>query len=348
MARKPRAKKGNAAIEGILNAVKFCEPASKETGQPNQTHLRLANNWAIAFDGTIAIGQKTDSDITANPHTHTLIKALEKCTDATQITQLGDGRLSIQSGRFRAFVPCLQNDLLGNVTPDAPCAHINPAVFNSLLIVSPIANENAQRIMLASALLRSGSAVATDGVIIMEHWHGVDLPPCIIPKSFISIINKIQKPPIHFGFSTKSATFYFDDQSWIRTQLYSERWPDIDRVLNTQNNQWPMPGGLWEALEKIAPFVNELGQVYFADKMVRTAPINDETGAMCEIEGSLPAGLCLDLERLMMIGDKATSVDWLGGPEKTLAVFYGPNFRAMLSHIKVVTPERENRLINPV
>jgi hypothetical protein len=333
MARKPRAKKGNEAIEGILAALKFCEPASKEVGQVNQTHLRLANNWAIAFDGVVAIGHKIDSDITTNPHTRTLIKALEKCTDATQITQLGDGRLSIQSGKFRAFVPCLTDELLGNVTPDSPCAHINPAVFNSLRIVAPIAKENAERIMLASVLLRSGSAVATDGKIMMESWHGVDLPPCIVPKSFVNIIAKIEKPPIHFGFSPSSATFYFDDGSWIRTQLYTERWPDVDKVLNMQNTQWAIPGGFWEGIAKIADLSDENRHVYFGDKMVRTAPVGDEHGAMCEVDGALPPNLCFNIDHLLMIGDKATSVDFLGGPTQQTGIFYGNNFRAFVSQI---------------
>lgn len=336
MGRKPRAKKAeNAAIAGILDALKFCEPASKEIGSPNQTHLKLANNWAIAFDGTIAIGAKINSDINAFPHTRTLIKALSKCDDATQITQLGNNTLSVKSGRFQTYVPCLAEDLLGPIAPDPACAHVTPAVFNALKIVGPIAQENAPRIMLASVMLRSGSAVATDGKIMMEAWHGIDLPPILVPKLFITIISKIEKPPIYFGFSPNSATFYFDDQSWIRTQLWREGWPDIDKILNTPANQWAIPDGLWEGLNKIADFADDHNRVYFADKSVRTRPATDEAGAICEIAGALPPNVILNIRDLLMIGDKATTADFQAGERREMAIFYGPNFRAMLSHIKV-------------
>lgn len=340
MGRKPKPK-ANTAIDGILNALKFCEPASRDIGQPNQTHLRLGNHWAVAFDGVVAIGHKIDSDIAACPHTSTFITALKKCTDATQITQLGDGRLSIKSGRFQSFVPCLTDDLLGPVAPDPACAHITPAVINALRIVGPIAQENAQRIVLASVLLRSGSAVATDGHIIAEAWHGVDLPPVVVPKAFITVLSKIEKPAIYFGFSERSATFYFDDQSWIRTQLYSEPWLDanqINRVLNMQSNQWPIPAGMAEALEKLDDLEEESNRIYFGAKHLRTNQ-STEAGSICEIDGALQEGLCFDIEYLKMCLPLAKSVDFAAGETREAAVFYGDNWRGVVMQIK--TNERQ-------
>lgn len=334
MARKPRAKKTETAVSGILNAVKFCEPASREVGQPNQTHIRLANHWAVASDGVVSMGCMIDTDLDACPHTHTLIAALSKCTDATQITQLGDNRLSVKSGRFAAMVPCLQSDLLAPAMPDPPCANVTPAVFNSLRIVGPIAQENAQRIMLASVMLRSGSAVATNGRIVIEHWHGVDLPPVLLPKAFITIISKIEKPPIYFGFTAgKSATFYFDDKSWIKSQLYAESWPDVDRVLNTPFNAWPIPGGLKDALDKICD-LTDIDEFFTSPRAVRTH-YSVEQGASCEIEGGLPDGLSLNLENVQLVLSHATIADFQAGEHKDRAVFQGANFRAVLSHNKM-------------
>lgn len=332
---KPRTKKtkDSPAVAGLLPALKFCEPASREVGSPNQTHIRLAGNWAVAFDGVVAMGHKIDSDIVACPHASTLIKALAKCDGATQITQLGDGRLSVQSGKFRTFVNCLTDDLLGPVAPDAPCANITPAVVNALRIVGTIPQENAQQIMLASALLRSGSAVATDGKIIMEAWHGIDLPPVTVPKAFITVLAKIEKPAIYFGFSPNSVTFYFDDGSWIRTQVYSEKWPDVDRILNTQCNAWPIPAGLVEGLAKISNLVSDTARVYFGPKSVRT-DINIEAGASCEIEGSLPDGLCFHIDDLEELLSYSKTVDFQTGTDRMMAVFYGDNFRGMLMGVR--------------
>lgn len=334
---KPRTSKKkaaeNTAIAGLLTALRFCAPASKEVGSPNQTHLRLAGNWAVAFDGVVAMGHRIDSDIVACPHTRTLITALSKCDGATQITQLGSGQLSIQSGRFRAFVPCLDNALLGNVAPDPVCAQINPAVVNALRIVGTIPQENAQRIMLASAMLRSGSAVATDGAYMMEAWHGIDLPSIIIPKTFINVLCAIDKPATQFGFSATSATFYFDDGSWVRSQLYSEQWPDVDRVLNMQCNAWPIPVGLKEALDKIADLAADGGRLYTSAKSVSTSEHN-EAGASCETEGALPAGLCLNIDHMQELIAYGKTIDFQAGPEKNMVCVYGDNFRGMTMHFK--------------
>jgi hypothetical protein len=346
---KPRSKKAkaNTPVSGLLDALRFCAPASKEIGQPNQTHIRLANHWAIAFDGIVAMGHKIDNDIEACPHTHTLITALSKCTEATQITQMGNNRLAIQSGRFRASVPCLRDDLLGPVAPDPPCANINPAVVHALRIVGVIAQENAQRIMLASAMLRSGSAVATDGSRLMEVWHGVDLPTIIIPKAFINVLQTIEKPAVHFGFGPTSATFYFDDGSWIRSQLYSEKWPDIDRVLNTPCNPWPVPEGLKEALATITDLAGEDARVYFGPKTVRTAQ-SPEIGASCELAGNLPDGLIFDIDYLEEQLAYAKTVDWSVGEQRAMACFYGDNYRGMLMQVKIPTEVQEPpRNINP-
>lgn len=320
-------------VESILTALKFCELSSREIGTPNQTHLRLSNHWAVATDGVISTGHKIDADLEACPHTSTLLKALSKCSQQTAITQLGDGRLSIKSGRFQTFIPCLADMVIGpQITPDPPCANINPAVFYALKAVGVIAKENAQRIMLASVMLRSGSAVATDSKILMEIWHGIDLPSLLIPKTFIAVISKIEKIPTYFGFSPTSATFYFDDESWIKTQLYSEQWPDIDSVLNTPANHWEIPIGLSEAVNLIANMAQENRHIYIGPDTVRTHP-DLETGTIYEVQGPLPQ-ICLNIDHLQIALSYANSVDFTAGERNDITVFYGTNFRAMLTNIK--------------
>lgn len=342
MGRKPRVKKDNPATSSLLAALQFIEAASKEIGTPNETHCRLDANWAVIFNGIVGIGHKIDSDIRACPHLKTLITALTKCKDTVQITQLDNNRLSVKSGRFQAYVPCIDIEVLNPIVPDLPIAAIDDRVKVSLATVGVIAKENAQRVLLASVMLRSGSAIATDGVILMESWHGIDLPPLTLPKTFVTILSKIDKKLNSFGVhcdelgNFNSATFYFEDGSWVKSQLYVEPWPhNLDSILNTQATLWPIPAGLPEAIETIAPFATE-NHVYFDTKHVRTNRSRDK-GAICEIEGTLPLNIIFNMEYLKTILQHAKQVDWLSDAdlEKRMSIFYGDKFRALLMQIKI-------------
>lgn len=341
MAKRPRSPKAkattpNPATASLLTALKFIEPASREIGTINQTHCAMAGSWSVAFDGIVAIAHPIDSDIVACPNTKRLINALSKCGAETQITQLDDNRLAIKSGKFQAFIPCIAPDLFHILPPDPPQWPIDERVINSLEIVGKIAKENAQRVLFASVLLRYGSAVATDGVTMFEHWHGCEVPPSGVPKTFISELVKIKKKPTHLGRSESSLTIYFEDKSWIRTQVYVDPWPDVDRLLNTKANPWPVPAGLWEALHKIAG-LEVSGDVVFATNHVRTGD-DTASGAICEIDGTLPDGNRYNLDMLRMFEPYAKQVDWLCDDGR-MAVFYGDNFRGVLMSKQRYKPE---------
>jgi hypothetical protein len=155
MARKPpRSKsKPDAATSTLLTALKFIEPASREIGAINVTHCALGGNWAVAFDGIVAIASPIDTDIVAYPNTKRFINALSKCTgETTQITQLDDNRIAVKSGKFQAFIPCIAPDLFQILPPDPPMWPIDERVVKSLEIVGKIAKENAPRMLLATVL----------------------------------------------------------------------------------------------------------------------------------------------------------------------------------------------------
>jgi uncharacterized protein DUF4031 len=341
--RKPRSKKGDAKNPGtasLLAALKFIEPAAKESGpavQINYTHCAMGWNWAVAFDGVIALAHKIDTDIQAYPNTKTLIKALSKCEETTQITQLDENRLAIKSGRFSAYVPCMRGELFHIQPPDDPLYPIDERVPAALAIVGRIAKENAPRLVLSSVMLRNGSAVATDGHILFEAWHGATLPfQVVLPKDFVTKLCAIQKKPVSMGASANTVTVWFEDQSWIRTQLYNERFPDCDKVLNTPANLAEIPKGLWEALGKIEPMTDVAGAVLFntKDNTVSTHAAGN-VGASCIVEGPLPADLSFDIEKLRLFEPFANQVDFTAqSGSGIMAVFYGPNFRGMLMSMR--------------
>jgi hypothetical protein len=165
----------------------------------------------------------------------------------------------------------------------------------------------------------------------MEFWHGIDLPYGIaIPKIFATTLSKIQKKLTKFGFSQSSATFYFEDESWLRTQFYAEPWPDIRNILDIKCNLWPVPNDFWKAIDAIEPFANEC--VYFDQGLIKTHADSNE-GATYECYG-IPAGPIYSIKQLKVIRPYAKQIDFMAPGihnNSYMLIWYGDRCRGAIA-----------------
>jgi hypothetical protein len=319
-----------AKSTALVSALKFISVAQKDAGQPHETHCRLAHNTAVAFNGTLAAGVRIDEDITANPHTLKLLAALERCGETFSITQLDNERLSIKSEKFKAVVPCLTSDQLLSVEPDAPCAIINDSLKEGFNVVSTIVSDNSEFMVTASILLRNQTMVSTNTHILFEYWHGIDLPPLVIPKLAALAVSRCTLPLSRLGFSAGSVTFWFSDNSWIKTQQYTEKWPNVDRILNVPCLDKPIPETFYHGLDAIAPFADD-NRVHCGQGILSTHT-DTNLGASYEVEG-LPEGPSFNLKYLKIIEPYVKTIDFVG--VKGTTFFFGDKVRGLVMQIAV-------------
>lgn len=331
MSRPRKNIKNNSKTENnLLSALRFTSLITKEVGAPYETHVYLKDNWATAFNGVVSCGHRIEEPLFACPHNHLMLQALSKCGDAISIEQ-AETRLAIKSGKFKAFIPCLDPALLQIGIPDAPVAIIDDRLKLALETVAVLANESATKVYLVSVLLNGYSVIGTNGVVIFECWHGIHLPSNIsIPKSVVQVLSKIQNKLSKFGFSQSSVTFYFEDDSWIKSQLFSDEWPNIAGILDRPSNQWPLPADLWKGLEAVAPF-SQNGTIFFDAGCLRS---HAETGvgASFAIEG-LPRGPIFAAKQLGLLKGLAETADWFAPgphPGTTMLMFQGKDIRGAL------------------
>ena len=335
MARKPRTPKAEIAKETnpFLEALRFVNLVLHDKGAPIETHMRLQNKTVVGFNGIIGAGSLIQEDIYAAPNAKLIIEALSKCGQNLSITQLDNGRISIKSDKFKAIVPCIDPNSIPVMLPDTPIASINNELKKAIEAVGVLATEDAQRIVAASILIRQNSCLATNGSIIFEAWHGIDLPTLAIPKAFVQPIVKTQKQLKSFGFSASTATFWFEDKSWIRSQLFKEEWPQVDHLLNRPAKFFDIPKDFWEGLDAIAPFSND-GLVYFDDGLIKTN--DDGQGASYEVSG-VPKGPIYNIKNLMTIRQHAKQIDFVSqgiSQDTTMLCFVGDKIRgAMLGRV---------------
>jgi len=331
MSPRPKKRTAEAISEPstLLTALKFCGLVARDIGPINETHICLGANWACAYNGTVACGHPIVEDIYACPNAKLIIEALSKCNEHISFTQMDRDRLSIKSGKFKAIVPCIEPHLIVIMAPDPPVAVIDDRFKQGLSIVGILANENAQFVYLASILMNGYSLVSTTGKAIIEYWHGINLPSGIaLPKALVEPLTKTNKKLTKFGFSQSSVTFYFEDESWIRSQLYAEEWPDINAILDRPSNAWPVSGDFWRGLDAIAGF-SDTGFVYFDAGILRSHD-NAISGACYEVAG-LPKGLAFPAKQLAMIRPYANRIDFL---LDNGLMFFSNNIRGCIAGIK--------------
>lgn len=338
MATKPRARRkieGNPAAS-LIAALKFIEPAQKKVGTPQQQFSMMLNHWLVASNGVLTIGTKIEEDLQAFPHTLQLLDALSKVSGDLTIGQINEGCMSVTSGAFNALIPCAAPfDIL---PPDPQIAVINDRIRDALDSVQVLATDGAPDAVCAAVLLQGQTAVATNRHAIIEHFHGVDLPPnLLLPKASVQAIVKTKKPLTGFGFSESSATFYFDDGSFIKTQLYKENYPDYQRLLNVPTNAFPLPQGFFSAVHAIESF-SENGQVFFKKGVMHSHPDSGKATTY-KVEG-LSDDMGFNSKYLIMLELGIKTADFQ--PLQRKMFFFGNDCRGCIMGLDVITEEGDN------
>ena len=313
----------------LLSALRFVALAQSPEGTPFATHCRFIQGHLIAFDGILAagvwLGEGQYPDIC--PNTFQLITALDKATDANAITFLADN-IAVKTAKFSANVQCLQSADLQFVGPDALAYGLTDAFRDALVSAAIFTKEGAQRVAYASVITRNGSCMGTNGRAFIEVWHGQAMPDnLILPKTFIDVLEKCKKKIVGFGFSETSFTIWFDDHSWIKTQLYSEQWPSVDLILAwcETARQIEVPKALWEAVHAVAPFSKDK-TVYFRNERCFSHP-DDNVGASFKCDIGVAANF--DFRDLQELQKVITSIDFAGNDRA--AIFFGKGVRGAIS-----------------
>lgn len=330
--KKPRARRKKAseapnAAANLIAALKFIAVAQKKVGTVPQQFCGISGNWVVACNGVMMVGTKVEDDLTACPHTYQLIDALVKCGQELNITQLSANVLSVKSDKFKALIPCVGFDELELPQPDPQIAAIDDRIKAAFDAVACLATEGAPNAVHAALLLQSGSAVATNGFALVEYWHGIDLPPgMLIPKASAVAVAKAGKPLVGFGYSGASATFWFDDGSFIKTQLFGERYPHYAGAINVEGlNPWPLPEEFFKGVHAVESF-SKNGIVYFDNGVISSREVETEATTY-KVEG-LPEGMGFQAKYLTTLEGAMQKAHF--DKENNRVFFFGDNVRGVL------------------
>lgn len=326
----PRARgrppKANSQAEQLIKALDFVSVASGEH-EFWHSYVRLKNNFAVASNGQMAAGHPIVEDLNCCPHGARMKSAIGKCGKSLALVQTPGGKLSIKGEKLNALVDCLPGNELLEWTTDAPCGELNEQIKEAFKVCGVLATEAGTQVVMASLLLEAWQCTGTNRAVVIQYWHGVNLPPnIVIPKAFAAAVAKQTLPLTGFGFAwfddaqtkVRRVTFYFEGGAWISTVCYSDNWPNLDPILNTQAFPSELPEGLFEGVKAVAEH-NENNYVTFSDGKVQSHR-SDQQGASYVMPG-LQGGKQFASKGLLQVSPYIKSMDYTTYPEK--ALFFG-------------------------
>lgn len=315
----------------MLTELKFVMGSvAKKDYLPALTHLVIENGTVRGFNGTLALCSPIPFDIVCKPKAAPMIQAIKNCNNTVSLSLTNAGRLSIKSGKFKAFVECTEQPT-NHVVPEGDRIEINGAeLLLAVKTLNDFMGDDASRPWSNGILLRGKSAYATNNVVIAEYWTGVDFPTVNIPRAAVRELLRINEAPEYAQATGTSFSLHYSGGRWIRTQVGASDWPDIKRILDVPSNPLGVEEDLFLGLEAIKPFCDNLGKVHFVDGQVRTH-LQESEGSFYDLD-NFPFEGCYNVDMLMSLRSVAQKIDFTTYPKP--ALFFGDRVRGAIVGMK--------------
>jgi hypothetical protein len=313
----------------LIDCLSFVSFASKDDETDKYTYVKIKDGFMTAADHTILMGGPVDVDLELCLHGLQFKAALEQCGQNFQLVQMDKQAVSIRSDKFRALIPAIGADLIAPYTADPPCGAMTDKIKTMFEILSPIVTCKDDRTINNCLQLNNNSGVATNGHVLLEYWHGINLPDNLkIPKRAIQAVAKVRKPLLYFGFTEHSVTFYFEDGYFIKTNLIATEYPDTKSLLDRNFNRqfYEKPSDFYKGLLAIHSFVVDDTIYFHRDFLATHASL--EIGANYRIDG-LPDYLSYSAKGLKFIEEYTHNINFPTDQSTPLA-FYSTNVRGLL------------------
>lgn len=212
---------------------------------PVHTQLHIYENAAGARaqvnNGRYTVDMTTDLPV-CTISAERLVAAWSACKGEPTLT-LTDSNLMVKAGTRRARIGLLDHRAYPRTEPTAKTSHTAPGVAALLKALQPFVATDASKVWATGVCLHNGYAYATNNVILCRVPFPTVLPETVIIPSacFDAIISKGE--PVDIGVTQDSATFYFEDDTWVKTLLLSGSWPvkTVDDFIAQLPDNWATP-----------------------------------------------------------------------------------------------------------
>jgi hypothetical protein len=304
----------------MLDALKFVKGAvAKKDFRPELTHFRITEGRITGYNGQMALSSPIDLDLEASPHAQTFFHAIGACRgDATALTMTPNGRLTVKSGNFRAYVECI-DDVFFHASPAGDRFEAGGDLLPALKALFPLISDDASRPWAMGLLLQGESAFATNNVVLVQYWTGLAMPTLNVPRFAIQELLRVGKEPIALQTDGNTLTFHFDDGRWFLTNLFTAEWPSeiVTNILSVEQELIAAPPGFFDAVEELAAFVeSDSHALYLLGDRISTSQ-HEGDGAEIMLDGLPEQAFAFGVKHLRLLGPIVDTINLSAFPDPT-------------------------------
>lgn len=315
----------------MLAELKFAQGAIKRNGiSPELEYYQIKNGRVIGYNGHMALSSPIPLDIEAKPKADLFYKALDACGESITIDTTAGGRLHIQSGRFSAYVPCIDKDVY-EIVPKGVLHESPPGMAQAFRRMLPFISEDASRPWAMGLLVDNGCLTATNNIVIVQEWVQHKLPTFNCPRYAVAEIARIGRDPVGIQISDGAVVFHYGDGAWLYAQTLATEWPveQMNHILSAPADLQPLVPGFFSAVDELAPFIldGHYSGIYFHADAMTSATSGAEEGARIEIAG-INEGPIFHAKALQLLSGLVEAIDWSLYPKPCL--FSGKNIRGAI------------------
>ena len=180
------------------------------------------------------------------------LRAIDNC--ATEpVLKLAGNKLLISSEKFKVNIPIAEENYPASKPDQNPsdCGNF----ISPLRLLYNFIGTDAQRSWACGIYLNSGFAYATNNVVLSS-------VPCDfkgqinLPTITIDELLRLSVPPSKLAMGYNTATFYWEDGTWMKSSLLSTEWPDISQLLQFEDPP-KVPIGLQNDVARVSLFTDK-------------------------------------------------------------------------------------------
>lgn len=321
----------------MLDALRFVASAvAKKDFVPELTHFKIKDGRVTGFNGVVGLSAPIGMDINTHPNATELLAAVRACNDTIALNMTPSGKLHVKSGKFKAFVNCLDKEEGYFVEPEGEDVELDPSFLDGLKALSPMMGFDASRPWAMGVLLDGQSMLVTNNVMLGEYWVGTTFPRrVVLPAVAIEELLRIDEEPVRIQMTENSITFWFEEDRWLRSALVEAHlWPLdqvkqlLDKVANAQQF-WRIETELGEAAKTLKPFLEERTALFIDATGVSTSS-TEGVGARIDFEQEIPidAMQAYHQQTILLLCSVAVEIDWSTYPAP--CPFRGPRLRGAI------------------
>lgn len=215
-------------------------------------NIRLYNGRAQGSNGAITVDVPFEcGDLDVTVPGEKFITAMVR-TDAPALKMMPSGRLQIKAGAFKLSLPVHDNKTFPISHPDGEKFEGGSDMLDAFKIARPFTG--GERVWLNGVHIRNGYVYATNGFAVVRVQVDTDMTvDGTVPTDAIAKVIAMKQPITAMRVSDLAVAFKLGDDMWLRAQLITESAPDMERLIADCTT--PVPPGLAEAVEQIAPYL---------------------------------------------------------------------------------------------